>query len=194
MIDNTKYINTYIETVMNYVHESVTNTFQLKTQLKLANDLVSEKDKIISSLITEKENLTKQVQDERNKLSGISERDNIITNLNREKEAIKVEKDNVIGSLTNEKNRLEIELRNCLGSLTNQKDMEKLIQNARTWEAEYNAMKNKISHIDAFSKQIVEMKKEITTRDVKIQELTDEIVKLNSKKKNGKKQQTNDDF
>lgn len=69
----------------------------------------------------------------------------------------------------------------------NNTDMQALQNSAKTWEDSYNAMKNKISHMDALTKQMIEMKKEITLRDEKIKELEDKLVELNKKSK--KKQQ-----
>jgi chromosome segregation ATPase len=48
-MDN-KYINTYIDVAIGTIHEYLATNIQLKTQTKLANDLVAEKDKIIASL------------------------------------------------------------------------------------------------------------------------------------------------
>lgn len=54
MSDN-KFINTYIETCVNTLQENLNNTLQLKTQLKVANDLIVEKDSAIGNLLRELE-------------------------------------------------------------------------------------------------------------------------------------------
>lgn len=56
-----KYINTYIEHAIGMLHEYVNMVVQLKTQLKIVNDLIKEKDEVISSL---------QEQNESNKHSS----------------------------------------------------------------------------------------------------------------------------
>ena len=58
MSDPNKFINTYIDTTIAALHEYVGSSLQLKTQLKLANDLLQEKDGVIASL-------TNQIEQER---------------------------------------------------------------------------------------------------------------------------------
>lgn len=70
MSDPNKFINTYIDTIIAALHEQLGSGLQLKTQLKLANDLLQEKDGIIAQLNNEIENIkitenyTKSVQAE----------------------------------------------------------------------------------------------------------------------------------
>jgi len=54
MSDN-KFVNTYIETCVNTLQENLNNMLQLKTQLKVANDLIAEKDVAIGNLLRELE-------------------------------------------------------------------------------------------------------------------------------------------
>lgn len=54
MSDN-KFVNTYIETCVNTLQENLNNMLQLKTQLKVANDLIAEKDIAIGNLLRELE-------------------------------------------------------------------------------------------------------------------------------------------
>lgn len=49
-MDQNKYINTYIDIAIGQLHEYLNTNLQLKTQTKLANDLIQEKDQIISNL------------------------------------------------------------------------------------------------------------------------------------------------
>lgn len=69
MSDSSKYINTYVQLAVDQVHSYLNDILQLKTQLKVANDLVQEKDQVISSL-HEKENVSKNMQDEINSLQS----------------------------------------------------------------------------------------------------------------------------
>lgn len=61
-MDQNKYINTYIDIVVGQLHEYLNTNLQLKTQAKLANDLIQEKDQIIGNL--------------QNQLSSIQNNDN----------------------------------------------------------------------------------------------------------------------
>jgi hypothetical protein len=55
MNDSNKFVNSYIETCMNTLHENLANIVQLKTQLKVANDLIAEKDVVIGNMMRELE-------------------------------------------------------------------------------------------------------------------------------------------
>lgn len=57
MSDPNKFINTYIDTAMATLHEYLGSSLQLKTQLKMANDLLIERDTTIAQLSSEVENL-----------------------------------------------------------------------------------------------------------------------------------------
>ena len=49
-MDQNNYINTYIDIAVGQLHEYLNTSLQLKTQAKLANDLIQEKDQVIGSL------------------------------------------------------------------------------------------------------------------------------------------------
>ena len=94
----------------------------------------------------------------------------------------------ITNDLVSEKDQVIASLQADIASINkNNTDMQVLQNNAKTWEDSYNAMKNKIGHMDALTKQVIDMKKEITLRDEKIKELEDKLVELNKKSK--KKQQ-----
>lgn len=59
MSDN-KYINTYVDIAIGTIHEYLTTNIQLKTQNKIANDLISEKDKVIASLQADVSRINKE--------------------------------------------------------------------------------------------------------------------------------------
>jgi predicted RNase H-like nuclease (RuvC/YqgF family) len=50
MSDQNKFINTYIDNAVGLIHEQVTNIIHLKTQLKLSQDALAEKDGVIEAL------------------------------------------------------------------------------------------------------------------------------------------------
>jgi chromosome segregation ATPase len=58
MSDPNKFINTYIDTTIATLHEYVGSSLQLKTQLKLANDLLIERDATIAQLTGEIQNIS----------------------------------------------------------------------------------------------------------------------------------------
>jgi chromosome segregation ATPase len=56
MSDANKYVNYYIENALALVHENINQGLQMKTQLKVLQDTLSEKDGIITSLQNELSN------------------------------------------------------------------------------------------------------------------------------------------
>lgn len=54
MSEQSKFINTYIDVIIGTVHEKTNSILQLKTQLKVTNDLLSEKDEQIVRITSEK--------------------------------------------------------------------------------------------------------------------------------------------
>ena len=60
MSDNNKYVNLYIENTLGLVHQYLNDILQLKTQNKILTDLVSEKDQVIEAL---QDNLNKNTTD-----------------------------------------------------------------------------------------------------------------------------------
>ena len=64
MSDPNKFINTYIDTTIATLHEYVGSSIQLKTQLKLANDLLVERDATITQLTSEKDATVAQLTSE----------------------------------------------------------------------------------------------------------------------------------
>lgn len=105
MSDSTKYVNAYIDNAIGMLHEYITLLLQSKSQLRVANDLVSEKDKVITSLQTELE---------KNKNTAA------------------------------EKNTA--------------------VEKAQKLEVEYNALKNKVSHMDTLVHQMNDLKKTLQNK------------------------------
>lgn len=50
MNEQQKYVNAYIDNAMGMIHEQTSTILQLKSQLKIATEVVTEKDFLISSL------------------------------------------------------------------------------------------------------------------------------------------------
>jgi chromosome segregation ATPase len=70
MSDPNKFINTYIDTTIATLHEYVGSSLQLKTQLKMANDLLIERDATIAQLITERDATVAQLTGEIQNISN----------------------------------------------------------------------------------------------------------------------------
>lgn len=120
-----KYVNTYIDTAVGTIHEYLGLTLQLKTQIKVANDIIREKDDLIAAL-------RNQVEENR---------------------------------------KTDFEF-------------NKAKDDARKWEEQFNAMKNKVSHMDSLMAQIGDMKRMIKEKD-------DIIEGYNKKTKDVSGQRTN---
>lgn len=161
MSDSGKYINTYIDNAISVSHDFMVQVIQLKTQLKIANDLVLEKDQVISTLTKEK--------------------DDAVTNLTKEKEQIsnslQAENERYKGEIQGETEKLRLA----------QEEVSKAAANARLWEDQFNAMKNKVSHIDALSNQLNEMKQTLIAKNSEVEQLKknleDKDLEINNLKK-----------
>ena len=105
MSDNNKYVNLYIENALGLVHQYLNDILQLKTQNRILNDLVSEKDQVISSLQNKNDEMS-HVQDSarsmeeqynsmKNKAAHV---DALLSQVNEMKRSIQ-EKDNKIAEL-----------------------------------------------------------------------------------------------
>lgn len=69
-------------------------------------------------------------------------------------------------------------------------ELEEARQNARTWEQEYNGMKNKIEHMDTLLRQVSEMKKmivDLTSEKTKLLEKVERLGLKNDPTKSPKK-------
>lgn len=106
MSDPNKYINAYVDHAMGMIHEQLTTILQLKTQLRLATEIVPEKDALIASL--------------QEKLEECSKRSAGLT---------------------------------------------KSVEEADTIKASYEAIKNKVSHMDALTSQMNEIKQSLLTKN-----------------------------
>lgn len=134
-MDDQKFMNAYVDTAVGTIHEYINIILQLKSKLKVASDMVVEKEEIIGQL------------------------------------------------------RSDLE-----GSRKSGEEISEANQKARSWEEQFNAMKNKLSHMETLSNQYTELKRlyiekeqEIERikeqKDKEIQSLEDQITKSNNKVK-----------
>lgn len=119
MSDQQKYINGYIDNAMGMIHDNVSTILQLKTQLRIATEIVPEKDARIASL-------QEQLDECKNASAGLS----------------------------------------------------KSIEEAGTIKASYEAIKNKVSHMDALTSQLNEVKQALLTRSNELESIKQENEKL----------------
>lgn len=66
-MDQTKYVNSYIESTMSMLQEYLVSIVQLKTQVKVLNDTITEKDTLINDL-TNKINTSTSFEQEYHKI------------------------------------------------------------------------------------------------------------------------------
>ena len=70
MTDQNAYINAYVDNSVGMLHEYVTMVLQLRTQNKIVNDMVAEKDATISSLREQVSGVSTELQEELNRVKG----------------------------------------------------------------------------------------------------------------------------
>jgi chromosome segregation ATPase len=141
MEHNEKFVSTYINSALGLLHQNINAIVELKARVKILEDIVNEKNDIITkldgtigALNDEKKNIAKTVDD-----------------LYLEKEKFKIE--------FSEKNS------NLIEEITTLK--EKL----KTVEEKYEIIQQKSTHMSTYESQIKEMKKEILSKNVEIESL-----------------------
>lgn len=73
MSDPNKFINTYIDTTIATLHEYVGSSIQLKTQLKMANDLLVERDATVAQLTEKIESINNNFTTNQNDTESVKE-------------------------------------------------------------------------------------------------------------------------
>jgi chromosome segregation ATPase len=117
MSDPNKYINYYVENSMSMVHEYINTLLQTKTQLRVAQDQLTEKDAALQAL-----------QDELNKhLSNEQERDRALANATTWENSFndmknKVSHMDTLASQIGEAKRLLVEKNSELQKVTTERD------------------------------------------------------------------------
>jgi chromosome segregation ATPase len=119
MSDPQKFINAYVDNAMGMIHEQTSTILQLKTQVRIANEIVSERDALIASL--------------------------------------------------------QEQLEQCKNTAS---DLSKSVEEADTIKASYEAIKNKVSHMDAVTAQANETKQALIAKNAECEVLKQEIETL----------------
>jgi DNA repair exonuclease SbcCD ATPase subunit len=128
MSDQSTYINTYIDYAIETIQSLVKETLQLKTQLKISNGIIAQKEQVIASFNENKKNFETDIDE-----------------LNASR------------------------------------------NNARRWEEQYNAMSQKVSHMDTITAQFNTIKKDYIRKEVECDTLQKEVSKLKEELKLMKK-------
>lgn len=161
MSDPNKFINTYIDTTIAALHEYVGSSLQLKTQLKLANDLLQEKDGIIASL-------TNQIDQERIAAIRQDQVDSVNSELSSCQDKLRIAEES--------HNALKVKISH-MDTLTRQlTDMKNEI---RTRDEKITAFTNELSEKDA---QIIELNNSLESKIKDIEKLQKQLDKLVDKK------------
>lgn len=59
-MDANRYINVYVDTAVGTIHEYLSQVLQLKTQLRIANDTITENAKVITDLTSQRDEANAQ--------------------------------------------------------------------------------------------------------------------------------------
>jgi chromosome segregation ATPase len=170
MESNDKFFNAYVDIAVGTLHQNINTILEIKTQVKLLEDLVREKDQVISALDSAIGALNEE------KKSGLSD----IDRLYAEKEQIREELENRLELIKKENNSLKEKL--------------KLV------EDKYETIQQKSTHMSTYESQIKDMKREILAKNEEIERLKNPVKTSNNTttkidtKKIQKKVEVIDDF
>jgi chromosome segregation ATPase len=171
MESNDKFFNAYVDLAIGTLHQNINTILEIKTQVKLLEDLVREKDQVISAL----DGTIGALNEE--KKSGLSDIDRLYT----EKEQIRVDLEKKIDIVN--------------------KENESLKEKLKLVEDKYEMIQQKSTHMSTYESQIKDMKKEILAKNEEIEKLKNPVNKLDinistkiDTKKIQKKAEAIDDF
>ena len=108
MSDNNKYVNLYIENALGFVHQYLNEILQLKTQNRILNDLVSEKDQVISSLQNKNDEMShaqasaRSMEEQYNSMKGRTSNYDVLTDQYNELKKVLVSKNEEIQRISSE--------------------------------------------------------------------------------------------
>lgn len=109
-MSDSKFINTYIDVIIGTLHEHLNTILQLKTQQKLTNDLIREKDEVISSLETKLQSLSESEETSRfDRDTLLAEAESLRTNAKIWEESYTAMKNKIshMDTLTNQLNQFK---------------------------------------------------------------------------------------
>jgi chromosome segregation ATPase len=148
MESNDKFFNAYVDLAIGTLHQNINTIIEIKTQVKLLEDLVREKDQVISAL----DGTIGALNEE--KKNGLSDIDRLYT----------------------EKEQIRIDLENKLELI--KKENESLKEKLKLVEDKYETIQQKSTHMSTYESQIKDMKKEILAKNEEIEKLKNPVKKL----------------
>jgi hypothetical protein len=153
MSDGNTYFNAFVDAAVGSIHEYVALTLQLKAKLKIANDLLAEKDNVsdqLEELRVEKDAVITKLTEQ---LAGQTEQ------VRLEKNAVVIDLTRQLENLRTDSNNNSISLQNELNSVRNQlNESNARLNEAKLIEESVHGMKNKIQHMDTLAKQYSDLK------------------------------------
>lgn len=191
-----KYFNAFVDAAVGSIHEYVALTLQLKAQLRVANDLLNEKsdssteaDAQIEAIRVEKDAQILSLQNDLEILKR--EKESRIASLVKDREeaisSIIKDRDDRIKTLQNELTALKVNKETS--STTLQTELNGWKERAKKAEDSYNAISNKVNHMDTLTKQYSDLKnqyvsltKEYEAASARVKEL-EEAAQTKSPKK-----------
>jgi predicted RNase H-like nuclease (RuvC/YqgF family) len=78
-------MNAYVDNAIGMIHENISNILQLKTQLRVSNEIIAEKDSVISSLNSQLENNKTNIEETnllRERVASLEQTNNSLVNQN----------------------------------------------------------------------------------------------------------------
>lgn len=153
MTDTSAYVNAYIDTTINMLHENLSTLLQLKTQAKLSNELIKAKNDEIVKL---QEELKKAKE-----------------NCLEELEKVKTDLDTSKSDLQNKLNSTRSELEKT--KTIDNEEINKARADARKWEEEYNNIKGKQGLVDTLTNQFNDVKKQLISKTQEYDNLNNQL-------------------
>ena len=143
-MDQTKFLNTYIDVILSTAHEQINSIVQLKTNLRIAEDNVKELSTHIENIDKEKQELIQRIDSE---VRVNADRDEVIKKLNERIEVLSGEVDGYKQKASHVD--------------TFAQQIVLLKQELEVVSGEVDGYKQKASHVDTFAQQIVLLKQEL---------------------------------
>lgn len=175
MSDSSTYINTYLDHCMSMIHENTTQILQLRTQAKLATDLIKQKDEVIAGLQEELDECKTESSDWHKNADTFGDE------LTKKKDEFK---------------RLEDECNALRGKVSHMDSLASQLTNANQEIAKRNEetrqlnerVNGLVNDNERIKKELEEKNQEISNRSQEVQSKSSEIDSLNVKVKTLEKQ------
>lgn len=187
MSDQTTFINTYVDTVVETLHNNVNEIMQLKTSLKISNNLVQEKDQVINSLTSEIESLRNEKSSKDDSINHLNEPLNNAKRWEEQYHAM-VNKVSNMDALSNQFNDLKTEFKSKNVECDNLKEEnERFKEEIKTLTKQIKEYEKKVKIEKPIAEAVInkkETKSSAVVEKVKPLEPSKDIMKVEVKNKN----------